>query len=95
MVFDVEIIDHVTRYRSKFEVDMDTVSEDVISEVEHGGQYLVQGHTFDFNIAKRMDQLLGSYEKSQIAADVFERMVTLVRECGVEEGLIEKLTSND
>ena len=116
MIVDFEIIDYVTRYRSEFEVDMDTVPEDVIEEVGHGGQYLVEDHTLDFchidpltpnisvrgsienpleafdlNIAKRMDQLLASYEKPHMERDVFESMAAVVRECGIEEGLIEKL----
>lgn len=115
MIVDFEIIDYVNRYRREFEVDADSVPEDVIDEVGHGGQYLVEDHTLDFchidpltpnisvrgsqenplemlnqNIAKRMNQLLGSYEKPEIDQATFESMKAFLLECGVEESLLQK-----
>ena len=115
MIVDFEIIDYVTRYRSEFDVDADSVPEDVIDDVAHGGQYLVEDHTLDFchidpftpnisvrgsqenplemldiNIAKRMKQLLDSYEKPEVDPQAFEGMKDLLLDFGVEEGLVER-----
>lgn len=48
MIVDFEIIDYATRYHREFEIDEESVPEDVIDEVGHGGQYLVEDHTIEF-----------------------------------------------
>lgn len=48
MIVDFEIIDYVTRYKKEFEVDEETVPLQLIDEVGHGGQFLMEEHTFEY-----------------------------------------------
>ena len=48
LMVDFEIIDFVDRYLRDIEVDEDTVPLDLIHELGHGGQYLLEDHTLEF-----------------------------------------------
>ena len=48
IIMDFEVIDYLERYRNGFEVNEETVPEDLIHEVGQNGQYLTAEHTFQF-----------------------------------------------
>lgn len=48
LLLDFEIQEHIDRYLADIEVNEDTIPEDVIDEVGHGGEYLTQEHTYDY-----------------------------------------------
>ena len=48
MILDFDIQDHVDRYLRDIEVNEETIPEDVIREVGHGGEYLTSDHTYDY-----------------------------------------------
>lgn len=48
LISDFEIIDFVDRYVSGFSVNSETIPLEVIDEVGHNGQYLVEDHTLEF-----------------------------------------------
>lgn len=47
-ILDFEIIDYVTRLHRDFEINEETLPEDLIDEVGHGGVYLTEDHTFEY-----------------------------------------------
>ncbi|MCI2132507.1 MAG: trimethylamine methyltransferase family protein [Eubacterium sp.] len=48
LIVDFEVIDYVNRVHRDFEINEDTLPEDLIDEVGHGGVYLTEDHTFEF-----------------------------------------------
>lgn len=48
LIVDFQVIDYVTRYHRGFEINEDTIPEDLIDEVGHGGVYLTEDHTFEY-----------------------------------------------
>lgn len=48
MVVDFEIIDMVDRYKREFVVDEDTIPVELVDDVGHGGQYLMEDHTLEY-----------------------------------------------
>lgn len=45
LIMDFEVIDYVNRYYRGFEINAETIPEDVIDAVGHGGVYLSEDHT--------------------------------------------------
>lgn len=48
LIVDFEVIDYVTRYHNRFEINEETIPEDLIDEIGHDGVYLTEDHTLDF-----------------------------------------------
>lgn len=48
LITDFEVIDYVDRYLKGVEVTSETIPEDLIDELAHNGQYLIEEHTFEF-----------------------------------------------
>lgn len=112
MILDFEIQDHVDRYLRDIEVNEETIPEDVIHEVGHGGEYLTSVHTYDYmkeellaphlanrgsqndpqtfykNVDKRIEQLLGMYQKPEVPEDKLAQMQELLRKRGISEDVI-------
>lgn len=47
-IVDFEIIDFVTRYHKWFEINEETIPEDLIDEIGQDGVYLTEDHTFEY-----------------------------------------------
>lgn len=47
LMVDFEVIDYVNRYTREFEINEETIPEDLIDEIGHDGQYLTEEHTFE------------------------------------------------
>lgn len=47
-ILDFEIIDYIDRIHRDIEINEDTLPEELIDEVGHGGVYLTEDHTFEF-----------------------------------------------
>lgn len=116
MILDFEIQDHVDRYLRDIEVNEETIPEDVIHEVGHGGEYLTSEHTYDYmkeelltphlanrgsqndpqtfykNVDKRIEQLLGMYQKPEVPEDKLAQMQELLRKRGISEDVIARCT---
>lgn len=81
LISDFEIIDYVNRYTKGFEVDDETIPLDLIDEVGHAGQYLVEDHTLEHcrselftpNISAR-----GSVPVDQFAENIQARIQKLI-----------------
>lgn len=48
LITDFEILDFTERYMRNIEVNADTIPLDLIDEVGHAGQYLIEEHTLEF-----------------------------------------------
>lgn len=48
LIVDFEVIDFVNRYHRYFDINEDTIPEDLIDEVGQDGVYLTEDHTFEF-----------------------------------------------
>ena len=48
LITDFEILDFTERYLKDIDVNADTVPLDLIHEVGHAGQYLIEEHTLDY-----------------------------------------------
>lgn len=48
LIVDFEVIDFVNRYHRQFEINEDTIPEDLIDEVGQDGVYLAEDHTFEY-----------------------------------------------
>lgn len=48
LIVDFEIIDYVNRYHRYFEINEETIPEDLIDEIGQDGVYLTEDHTFEY-----------------------------------------------
>lgn len=48
LIVDFEVIDYVNRYCRRFEINEETIPEDLIDEVGQDGVYLTEDHTFEY-----------------------------------------------
>ncbi len=48
LLVDFEVIDFVTRYHKKFDINEETLPLEMIEEVGHDGVYLTEEHTFEY-----------------------------------------------
>lgn len=48
LIVDFEVIDFVSRYHRRFEINEETIPEDLIDEVGQDGVYLTEDHTFEY-----------------------------------------------
>lgn len=48
LMVDFQVIDYVNRYFGEFEINEETIPEDLIDEIGHDGQYLTEDHTFEY-----------------------------------------------
>lgn len=48
LIVDFEVIDYVNRYFSGFEINEETIPEDLINEIGHTGIYLTEDHTLEY-----------------------------------------------
>lgn len=48
LIVDFEVIDFVERYHRNFDVNEETIPEDLIDEIGHSGVYLTEDHTLEY-----------------------------------------------
>lgn len=48
LIVDFEVIDYVNRYRRRYEINEETIPEDLIDEIGQDGVYLTEEHTFEY-----------------------------------------------
>lgn len=48
LIMDFEVMDYVNRYLRNIEVNEETVPEDLIHELGHSGEYLIEEHTLEY-----------------------------------------------
>ena len=58
LITDFEILDFTERYLKDIDVNADTVPLDLIHEVGHAGQYLIEEHTLDYCREEPLDPFL-------------------------------------
>ena len=80
LMMDFEIKEYVERYLREFEVNDETIPEELIDEVGHTGSYLVEDHTFEF------------CRREPLTPDLAVRGATSDPEHQFEENIQRKLT---
>lgn len=75
MIVDFEIMDACERYDHDLDINEETIPEELIHEVGHGGQFLLEEHTFEFCKSEPMLPNISVRGPKQEAAALFDKNI--------------------
>lgn len=99
LIVDFQIIDYVNREYRHFEIDEETLPEDLIDEVGHEGVYLTEDHTFEFCRVEPLTpeiSVRGNAENPGTALEEninkkIEKMLAAYKQPELDAGILDKM----
>lgn len=80
LMMDFEVIDYVNRFLRDFQVNEETVPEDLIDELGHSGEYLTEDHTLEFCRAEPLTPKLAVRGATSDPARQYEKNIRAAME---------------
>ncbi|MDO4555069.1 MAG: trimethylamine methyltransferase family protein [Lachnospiraceae bacterium] len=91
IIMDFEVLDYLARYRKGFEINEDTIPEDLIHEIGQKGQYLTAEHTFTYCRTEPLTPKISCRGEVEHLSDQLERNIEAERKRLLEEYQMPKM----